>query len=280
MGIGNWWMRPSPHLMRGGYARPLPHWRMHSAFCTHKYRYIYTNTNTQIQIYKYTNTNTKIQTHKYKYTNTNTLVWLYRRWSLIGGIPTHNIKVSPKWLQILIVSANQSIVPEWWKILKGLWLQLVNKKSSSFFVRHKKNTRAGLGGGFLQSGLESSRIVNIMTKCEHWSPRLCSFLFVCFGAGSSWNHPKGKITGARTPIAKVWFETKEMIRTAFRAKNISKLIEFLSTRKHFKRRAIFCNLKSQPRVIELRFLQNHSSPASLANLRSSGVTSPKTISPA
>ena len=57
-----------------------------------------------------------------------------------------------------------------------------------------------------------------MTKCEHWSPRLCSFLFVCFGAGSSWNHPKGKITGARTPIAKVWFETKEMIRTAFQAK--------------------------------------------------------------
>ena len=149
-----------------------------------------------------------MQIQKYKYTNTNTQIQIH----------THNIKVSPKWLQILIVSANQSIVLEWWKILKGLWLQLVNKKSSSFFVRHKKNTRAGLGGGFLQSGLESSRIVNIMTKCEHWSPRLCSFLFVCFGAGSSWNHPKGKITGARTPIAKVWFETKEMIRTAFQAK--------------------------------------------------------------
>ena len=210
-----------------------------------------------------------MQIQKYKYTNTNTQIQIH----------THNIKVSPKWLQILIVSANQSTVPEWWKILKGLWLQLVYKKSS-FFVRHKKNTRAGLGGVFLQSGLESSRIVNIMTKCEHWSPRLCSFLFVCFGAGSSWNHPKGKITGARTPIAKVWFETKEMIRTAFQARNISKLKEFMSTRKHFKRRAIFCNLKSQPRVIELRFLQNHSSPASLANLRSSGVTSPKTISPA
>ena len=163
------------------------------------------------------------------------------------------------------------------KNIKRLVITIGLKKSSSFFVRHKKTLGLGV---FLQSGLESSRIVNIMTKCEHWSPRLCSFLFVCFGAGSSWNHPKGKITGARTPIAKVWFETKEKIRTAFQAKNISKLKEFMSTRKHFKRRAIFCNLKSQPRVIELRFLQNHSSLASLANLRSSGVTSPKTISPA
>ena len=167
------------------------------------------------------------------------------------------------------------------KNIKRLVITIGLKKIFFFFCSSQKNTRAGLGGGFLQSGLESSRIVNIMTKCEHWSPRLCSFLFVCFGAGSSsWNHPKGKITGARTPIAKVWFETKEKIRTAFQAKNISKQKKIMSTRKHFKRRAFFWNLKSQPRVIELRFLQNHSSLASLANLRSSGVTSPKTISPA
>ena len=78
-----------------------------------------------------------MQIQKYKYTNTNTQIQIH----------THNIKVSPKWLQILIVSANQSIVPEWVKILKGLWLQLVYKKSSSFFVRHKKT----LGLGWVES---------------------------------------------------------------------------------------------------------------------------------
>ena len=45
-----------------------------------RFKYIYTNTNTQIQIhkYKYTYTNTHIQIHKYKFTNTNAQIHKYK----------------------------------------------------------------------------------------------------------------------------------------------------------------------------------------------------------